>query len=198
MNVSYLRVSTIKQDVGRQKLLLDKCGIKFDRKYIDKASGRSRKNRNALNKMIIDVKEGDVVYAESISRIARNLKDLIEIMDLLTSKSVRVIILKEGIDTKSNTYKLLLGIFGAIAEMERETIRERVIEGVEKCKITGQTKTGKWFGREKKKAEDLPKNFYKYYKRLNEGDITKVEMSRLLGIGRSTLYRWIRLYTDEK
>lgn len=198
MNVSYIRVSTIKQDIGRQELLLDKCGIKFDKKYIDKVSGKSRENRNALNKMIIDVKEGDIVYAESISRLARNLKDLIDIMDLLTSKSVRVIILKEGIDTNTNTYKLLLGIFGAIAEMERETIRERVIEGVEKCKITGQTKTGKWFGREKKQVKDLPKNFYKYYKRLNEGDITKVEMSRLLGIGRSTLYRWIRLYKDEK
>lgn len=197
MNVSYVRVSTDKQNTGRQEYLLQKCGVKFSKNYVDKASGKSR-NRKALNEMILNVKAGDIVYAESISRLARNLKDLIDIMDLLTSKSVRIIILKEGIDTKSNTYKLLLGIFGAIAEMERETIHERVLQGVERCKATGITKSGKWFGREKKKVEDLPKNFYKYYKKLNEGDITKVEMSKLLGIGRSTLYRWISLYENNK
>lgn len=193
MIVKYLRVSTIKQDVVRQDMQLDKLGVKFDKEYVDKMTGKT-KERPMLNKMIVDLREGDTVYCESISRLGRNLKDLIEIIDHLVSKGVRVIILKEGIDTSSNTYKLLLAIFGGVAEMERETIQERVIQGVEKCKATGETKTGRWFGREEKTVEDLPKEFKKYYDKMANKEITKVEMAKLLGCGRATLYRWINLY----
>lgn len=195
MIVSYMRVSTLKQDTGRQDFLLDKLNIKFDKKYIDKMTGKT-KERPQLNKMIVELREGDIVYCESISRLGRNLKDLIEIVEQLKNKGVRVVIMKEGIDTESTTYKLLLGIFGAVAEMERETIQERVIQGVERCKATGETKTGRWFGRVEKTAEELPKDFKKYYKKLIDKEITKVEMAKLLGIGRATLYRWIKLYEE--
>ena len=195
MIVSYLRVSTKNQSIGRQEFLLDKLGINFERKYIDKISGKE-KDRPQLNKMIFELKEGDVVYCESLSRIGRNLKDIINIVDQLKNKSVRVIIVKEGIDTDSSTYKLLLGIFGAIAEMERENIQERVLEGIEQCKLTGITKTGVWFGRKEKEKDDLPKNFEKYYNQLLDKRITKVEMARLLGVGRATVYRWIKIYKE--
>ncbi|WP_252246758.1 recombinase family protein [Clostridium sp. ZBS4] len=193
MIVKYLRVSTTKQDIARQDMQLDKLGIKFDKEYIDKMTGKT-KEKPELNKMIVDVKEGDTVYCESISRLGISLKDLIEIIEQLVSKGVRVVIVKEGIDTNSSTYKLLLAVFGGIAEMERETIQERVIQGVEKCKVTGTTKTGRWFGREAKTADDLPKDFKKYYEKMLKKDISKVEMAKLLGCGRATLYRWIKLY----
>lgn len=199
MIVKYLRVSTTKQDTARQDIQLDKLGIKFDKEYIDKMTGKT-KERPQLNKMVVDVKEGDTVYCESISRLGRSLKDLIEIIEQLVNKGVRVVIVKEGIDTNSSTYKLLLAVFGGVAEMERETIQERVIQGVEKCKATGETKTGKWFGREEKTVEDLPKNFKKYYDKLKlskeDGGISKVEMAKLLGCGRATVYRWIKLYGE--
>lgn len=198
MIVSYMRVSTLKQDMGRQGFQLQKLGIKFDKEYKEKVSGKDRYNRAELNKMLFTVKEGDVVYSESISRLGRNLKDLIEIIEQLKNKGVRVIVVKEGIDTQTTTYKLLLGIFGAISEMEREVIQERVIQGIEKCKLNGNTKTGRWFGREKKKVEDLPKNFEKYYTQMEMQQITKVEMAKLLGIGRRTLYRWLKLYINSK
>lgn len=193
MIVKYLRVSTSKQDIGRQDIQLDKLGIKFDKEYIDKMTGKT-KERPQLNKMLVELKKGDVVYCESISRLGRNLKDLIEIIEQLVNKGVRVVVVKEGIDTNSSTYKLLLAVFGGVAEMERETIQERVIQGVEKCKATGETKTGKWFGREEKTSEDLPKDFKKYYDKMINKEITKVEMAKLLGCGRATLYRWIKLY----
>lgn len=82
--------------------------------------------------------------------------------------------------------------------MERETIQERVIQGVKKCKTTGETKTGKWFGREEKTIDDLPNDFKKYYLKMINKDISRVEMSKLLGIGRATLYRWIKLYENEE
>lgn len=196
MIVSYIRVSTVKQDRTRQDMQLDKLGIKFDKQYIDKMSG-STKDRPQLNKMLLELKQGDVVYCESISRLGRNLKDLIEITEYLVDKGVRIVILKEGIDTATTTYKLLLGIFGAVAEMERETIQERVIQGVEKCKATGKTKTGKWFGRQELTIENLPKDFKKYYDKWKAKEITGVEFSKLLKISRATLYRWIKLYESE-
>lgn len=195
MIVKYLRVSTRTQDVARQDMQLDKLGVKFDKEYIDKMTGKT-KERPELNKMIVNVKDGDTVYCESISRLGRSLKDLIDIIEQLVRKGVRVIIVKEGIDTSSSTYKLLLAVFGGVAEMERETIQERVIQGVEKCKATGETKTGRWFGREEKRADDLPKDFKKYYDKMSKKEISKVEMAKLLGCGRATLYRWIKLYEE--
>ena len=192
MIVKYLRVSTTKQDPGRQEMQLDKLGIKFDKEYIDKMTGKT-KDRPQLNKMIVELNEGDVVYCESISRLGRSLKDIIE---ELVNKGIRVVIVKEGIDTTSSTYKLLLAVFGGVAEMERETIQERVIQGVEKCKATGKTKTGRWFGRAEKTAEDLPKDFKKYYDKMVNKEISKVEMAKLLSCGRATLYRWIELYEN--
>lgn len=193
MIVKYLRVSTTKQDIIRQDMQLDKLGIKFDKEYIDRMTGKT-KDRPELNKMIVELTSGDTVYCESISRLGRNLKDLIEIIEQLVNKGVRVIVVKEGIDTNSSTYKLLLAVFGGVAEMERETIQERVIQGVEKCKITGITKTGRWFGREEKQVNDLPKDFKKYYNKMINKEISKVEMAKLLGCGRATLYRWLKLY----
>lgn len=193
MIVSYVRVSTIKQDTARQDIQLDKLGVKFDKHYIDKTSGKT-KERPQLNKILLELKKGDVVYCESISRLGRNLKDLIEITEQLKNKGVRVVIVKEGIDTDTSTYKLLLGIFGSVAEMERETIQERVIQGVEKCKATGTTKSGKWFGRQELTQEDLPKDFKKYYDKWKAKDITAVEFAKLLKTSRATLYRWIKIY----
>lgn len=202
MIVKYLRVSTLGQEQTRQEYLLEKQGIKFNRSYEDKITGKI-KDRPALNKMLLEVKYGDVVYCESISRLGRNLKDLLDIIDTLVNKGVRVVILKEGIDTANTTYKLLIGIFGAVAEMERETIQERTQESINALKEiknnTGliQTKTGKWFGREEKMINDLPKDFIKYYDKMLQKEITKVEMSRLLSCGRATLYRWIKLYENK-
>lgn len=187
-----MRVSTKNQSEGRQEFLLDKLNIKFNKAYTDKITGTT-KERPQLNKMMLELEAGDVIYCESISRLGRNLKDLIEIVEFFTGKGVRVIIVKEGIDTEATTYKLLLGIFGAVAEMERETIQERVIQGVERCKATGQTKTGKWFGRQEKTLEDLPTSFKRYYTRVKAGELTKTEMAKILGVSRATVYRWIEL-----
>lgn len=204
MIYTYERVSTVKQNLERQdRVLKDKLkdiGVtKINKEYTDKLTGKNTE-RPSLNELINDCKEGDIVYCESISRLGRNLKDLIDIIDTLVSKNTRVIILKEGIDTNNSTYKLLLAIFGGVAEMERETIQERTQQRIDQLKEdkekTGEinTKSGKWFGRQEKQVDDLPKEFCKYYEMVNKKQITKVEMAKLLGVGRATLYRWINLY----
>lgn len=198
MIVKYLRVSTLNQEQTRQEHELEKLGIKFDKSYEDKITGKT-KERPQLKLMMEEVKEGDIVYCESISRLGRNLKDLIDIIDYLVNKGVRVVIVKEMIDTDSSTYKLLLGIFGAVAEMERETIQERTLQSIEalkKAKEQGEikTKSGRWFGREEKTIEQLPKEFKKLYDRMKRKELSKIEMATLLKCSRATLYRWIRLY----
>ncbi|MCC0784469.1 recombinase family protein [Clostridioides sp. ES-S-0108-01] len=201
MIIGYERVSTKKQNNSRQERVLEEEGIKFNKIYRDKTTGAT-KEREALSRMLAEVSEGDIVYCESISRLGRNLKDLIDIIDVLVQKGVRVKILKEGIDTGNSTYKLLLGIFGAVAEMERETIQERTQQKINQLKedkeITGKinTKSGKWFGRKKITKEDLEnkKEFVKYYSKIKDKSMNKIEVAKILGIGRTTLYEWILIY----
>ena len=195
---TYLRTSTKKQTTERQEYIFQKQGIKSDMDFKDKITG-TKADRPALNELKAIVKNGDIVYFVSISRMARNLKDCIEICDYFVDRGVQVKILKEGIDTNTSTYKLLLGIFGAVAEMERDTIAQQVQEGVDKCKSTGVTKSGNWFGQPKKTKKSLPKNFEKAYRLLKGkgGDLTQVEVANMLGIGRTTLYRYIKLYEGD-
>ena len=126
MDVTYERVSTIKQDERRQEIALSH--IKVDRRYIDKVTGKNAE-RPQLNKMKLQLKEGDNIYVESISRFGRNVDDLREITQYFKEKGVVIHFIKEGFNTNGDTYKFLLTILGAVAEMERELIVERVKRG---------------------------------------------------------------------
>lgn len=193
MIYKYERVSTKKQSIGRQEMILDKLGIAFDKAYIDKVSGKDF-DRPALNKLKLDVIEDDIIYCESISRLGRNVDDLRATCDYFKNKGVTVYFVKEGINTDGDGYKFILTILGAVAEMERENTVERVQQGVARCIESRTTKTGRWFGREEKTINDLPKDFKKYYHKMINKEISKLEMSKLLGCSRATLYRWIKLY----
>lgn len=193
----YTRVSTSKQETASQMQGI-KDKYKFDRIFEDKASGKSIDNRPALEKLRQTVKAGDVVIASELSRLGRNLKDCIEIFEEFIDKGVQVIADKEGIDSNSSTYKLLLGIFGAVAEMERETTIERIQQSADYYKEHGETAKGKKWGRAKKTAEELPKNFKKYYDQLQAHEINKAEMARLLNVSRQGLYKWLKLYEESK
>jgi len=187
MNVAYERVSTVKQDERRQELSFD--NYKIDKRYIDKATGKNT-DRPQLNKLMVEVKKGDNIYVESISRLGRNVDDLRKLSEHFREKGVTIHFLKEGFNTDGNMYKFLLTILGAVAEMERELIVERVREGIEKAKKFG-TKSGHPIGRPKR---ILPKEFEKYYKKWRYKKIKGVEFAKLIGVGRATLYRYINEY----
>ena len=140
MKVGYCRVSTAEQNVARQEELMQELGV--EKVYIDKASGKSTAQREALLEMLVYLREGDVLIVSEISRLARNTKDFLEIMELLEEKKVKFISKKETIDTSTPQGKWMMVIFAAMAEMERGYILQRQREGIEIAK-----REGKYLGR---------------------------------------------------
>ncbi len=122
MIVGYVRVSTAEQNTARQEVLMESLGV--ERIYIEKASGKDTE-RKELKEMLDYVRENDTVIVESISRLARNTKDLLGIVDKLDKKGVVFISQKEKVDTSTPMGKFVLTLFGAIAELEREYTLDR-------------------------------------------------------------------------
>lgn len=138
MRIAYIRISSNSQNIDRQEVLMKKLGV--DKLYVEKASGKSVQGREQLKAMLDFVREGDVVVVESISRIARNTKDLLEITELLEKKGVKFVSQKESIDTDSPAGKFVLTVFGALSQLEREYILARQREGIEIAKKKGKYK----------------------------------------------------------
>lgn len=108
-------------------MLMERLGVK--KIYTDKVSGKNTE-RPELHKMMDFVREGDSVSVESISRFARNTKDLLDLTAALEAKKVQFISKKENIDTSTSAGKFMLAVFGALAQLERENILERQAEGI--------------------------------------------------------------------
>ena len=177
MRIGYLRVSCTDQNIARQEVLMEELGV--DEIYIDKASGKNI-DRPQLKAMMEFVRKGDVVIVESISRFARNTRDLLDLVSRLHDKGVVFISKKESIDTTTPTGKFMLTIFGAVAELEREYILQRQREGIAVAKTQG-----KYTGRKPKELSDFDKVINKWRK----GEITAVKAASLLGVSKSTFYR---------
>ena len=186
MKIGYVRVSTTEQNTARQEVLMQ--DLRVEEIYIDKASGKNT-DRPELQKMLEYVRKGDTVIVESISRFARNTKDLLELIETLKKKNVEFISKKENIDTSTPTGKFMLTVFGAVAELEREYILQRQAEGIEIAK-----QEGKYKGRKKIEND----KFEKVYKDWKAESITAVRAMELLGMKRNTFYRRVAEYETEK
>jgi DNA invertase Pin-like site-specific DNA recombinase len=183
MNFSYERVSTSAQSTDRQEVGLQ--GIAIDRRFIDKLSG-SNKDRPQLQALQSDVNPGDQVFVESISRLGRNVDDVRALTQFFVDKGVAVHFVKEGISTNGATYKFLMTVLASVAELEREQIVANVKDGIAAARARGVR-----LGRP---PTVLPKNFGKLHDRYKAGQLTKVEMARILGICRSTVYKYFAMY----
>lgn len=117
--VGYIRVSAIDQNTESQKSLLGNVGM--DKVFEEKLSGKNTA-RPQLQAMLDYVREGDTVYVKDLSRLARNTKDLLDIVEYLNQKGVSLFSIKENIDTSTNFGKLMLTFLGAIYEFERANL----------------------------------------------------------------------------
>jgi len=113
---AYIRVSSKDQREGRQVIAMESRGIPSERIFLEKLSGKDTK-RPVLQLLMNTVQKGDIVVVESISRFARNVRDLLGLVETLTNKGVEFISLKEHIDTTTPTGRFMLTVFAAVAEL---------------------------------------------------------------------------------
>lgn len=181
----YVRVSTVEQKLERQLLAYDKADII----YSDKVSGKD-KERPQLKAMLHDLKENDVVVVKSLDRLSRSTMDLLEIAKEIESKKATLKVLDKDIDTSTPIGKFFLTIIGAVAELERENINQRVREGVAIAKEQGKYK-GRKKGSIELKGENLER-FIKFY----EKGFNKTDLSKEFGVPRATIYRWEKVLKE--
>ena len=182
MRVGYIRCSTIEQNEARQLKMMEEQNA--ERLFIDNASGKNT-DRKAFKEMMAFVRAGDTVIVESISRIARNTRDLLSIVSDLTEKGVEFVSLKENMDTTTPQGRFMLTVFGALAELERENILERQREGIEIAKSEGKYK-----GR--KPVEVDEKRFKEVCARWRSGEITATAAMQEVGLKPNTFYRRVK------
>jgi len=178
--IGYIRVSTTDQNPDRQLY-----EIALDKKFIDYASGKNI-NRPKLNELLEYVREDDIVIVHSMDRLARNVKELLQLIDSLNSKKVEVHFVKENMKfTGSDDHmsRLILTVIGAIAEFERQQILERQLEGIAQAKIQGKYKGST----SKMTSEIIDKIKEKLTTRKSKSLIAEE-----LGISRFTLYRYLK------
>ena len=180
MIYGYARVSTADQNLDRQKDALGKYGI--DRLYCEKMSG-TKKNRPELDALLAELRDGDTVVVESLSRLGRSVKNLAELIEQFNETNIRLVSLKETIDTKSSTGKLLFTILASLAQFERDVLAERTAEGLAAARSRGRVG-----GRPKSDSNALKKAIALY----NTKQYTVKEITNLTGISKSTLYRAIK------
>ena len=180
MKVGYIRVSTAEQNTARQEVMMQELGA--EKVFIDKMSGKTT-DRPQLQEMMNFVRWGDTVVVESISRFARNTRDLLDLTQKLTDKGVEFVSRKEAIDTMTPTGKFMLTIFAAVAELERESILLRQMEGIQIAK-----QEGKYQGR----APLVRPEFDEIVSLWQEGCLTAVEAARRLNMSKSSFYRKVK------
>ena len=159
---------------------------KVEKVYTDNCSNKDN-NRPELERMLDFLREGDVVLIESISRLARNVKDLLSIVKKLKEKGVQFISVKENIDTNTETGKFCLDLFESLAELEKESIKEKQAEGIALAKEKGVYK-----GRAPMEIDE--NKFKTMCEEWKAGKRTATSIQKEFDITGTTFYRWIKEY----
>lgn len=180
LKIGYIRVSTVEQNIARQEVIMKKLDV--EKIFIDKISGKN-KERPMLKEMMDFVRSGDIVVVESISRFARNTRDLLELVDQLVAKGVQFVSMKEKIDTSTPSGKFMLTVFGAVAQLERDYILQRQKEGIAIARANG-----KYQGRKKIQND----RFDEIYEKWKNNEITATQAMKLLNYSKTTFYRRVK------
>src|SRR5713101_3492899 len=184
MLIGYARVSTQEQTLDLQKDALEKLGcIKI---FSDVVSG-AKAERTGLHEALEYVSEGDTLVVWRLDRLGRSLKHLIETITKLNNRRIGFKSITENIGTTTSGGKLIFHIFGALAEFERDIIRERTNAGLQAARARGRVG-----GRPKAKTLDTPKKVAMAQTLYDNKNNTIDDICKTLHISRSTLYRYIK------
>jgi DNA invertase Pin-like site-specific DNA recombinase len=182
MLIGYARVSTQDQNPQLQIDALRAVGCTDDQIYVEKASGAQRE-RAQLRAAIDYMRDGDTLVVWKLDRLARSLKQLIDTVDGLEARGIGLRSLTDNIDTTTAGGRLIFHIFGALAEFERNIIRERTTAGLEAARARGRTG-----GRPRGLSED---QVAAARAMMSDPEITVARVAEHLGVGVSTLYRYL-------
>ena len=187
MIIGYARVSTRDQNLSLQQDALREAGC--DRVYSDTAGGASDA-RPGLARTMETLREGDTLVVWKLDRLGRSLTHLVSTVTDLQNKGIGFRSLRENIDTTSGVGKLVFHVFAALAEFERDIIRERTMAGLASARARGRMG-----GR----PPSLDANKAALARRLHEDGRTSVkEICATLGIGKTTFYRYIKATTPSE
>lgn len=189
-NIAYIRVSSNTQNTGRQHEEINRyaeCrGIIIDKVFEEKISGKNIKDRPQFNAMMNYIREGDIVFIESISRLSRSIRDFLDTVQKFQDLKVELVSLKENIVTNNAQGRFILTVFAALAQLEREQIRQRQREGIDLA-----LKEHRPYGRRK---ISLSKTFEKNYTEWKAEGITAVEFMKRENLSKTTFYRKVKEY----
>lgn len=180
MLIGYARVSTLDQNLNLQVDALEKVGC--EKIFTDQVSG-STACRPQLETALDFLREGDTLVVWRLDRLGRNLRHLIELVTQLSEIGIGFRSLTESMDTTTCSGKLIFHIFGALAEFERNLIRERTKAGLEAARARGR-KGGRKPALSAKQQQVAVKLYH-------EKDHTAEEICRIMGISKPTLYSYI-------
>lgn len=188
MKVAYVRVSTIEQNEARQIEALKEFDI--DKWFVEKMSGKDT-DRPEFKAMMDYVREGDELYVMDLSRLSRSTTDFMQTMDKLQAKNVKLISLKEKIDTNSAMGEALVKIVAVLNELERKNMLERQAEGIKIAK-----ENNKYHGRQYKQYDDMDL-LMKKLSDIKLGKRTVSSLAKELNVTRPTIYNWLKHYEKE-
>ena len=190
MLIGYARVSANEQNLDLQRDALLKAGVTAKDIYTDKVTG-VKADRPGLTLALSHLREGDTLVVWRLDRLGRSLKHLIETVTTLREQGISFKSLTENIDTSTATGILIFQIFGALAEFERNLIKERTVAGLQAARARGRTG-----GRPKRSPDErkiaLAKKFY------NDNALSIPEILKTLNISKSTLYRWVDIDSETR
>jgi len=181
MLIGYARVSTHDQTLRLQQDALEKAGC--EKIFTDRVSG-SKAERKGLTEALSHLRAGDTLVVWRLDRLGRSLRHLIDTITALNERGIGFKSLTENIDTTTSGGKLVFHIFGALAEFEREIIRERTQAGLQSARSRG--KVG---GRPKALT---PKEVQILRNMAADPSLAVADICKTLGIGRTTFYRYVK------
>ena len=187
MLIGYARVSKAdgNQVLDLQIDALQGIGITYGQIYVDKASG-AKDDRPGLDNCLKALREGDTLVVWKLDRLGRNLKHLVSTVDDLSRRNIGFKVLSgqgADIDTTTPAGKMVFGIFAALAEFERELIRERTIAGLNAARARGR-KGGRKFQLTKEQIRLAQAA-------MSNRDTSVSELCKEIGVTRATLYRYV-------
>lgn len=178
----YARVSTKHQHEDRQVKALSEYGIRQEDIFVDKVSGL-KEHRPALDKLLNLLQEGDTLVISSFDRLARSTKQLLELAERFQKEGVRLVSLKENLDTSTPQGKLFFTISAAFAEFERSIIEERREEGMSIAREKGVR-----FGRPQSDEEKIEAAISLYL----DGKLSVARIAETCGVSRATIYNKLK------